>query len=206
MKRALIFGSAPCADWGFLREYLRGDEYVIAADGGRAQAERAGLVPDWYVGDGDSGGTPEGLPSLVLPVEKDWTDLEVAVHHAVSAGCGELLLVGCTGGRFDHYFANCCLLEELHRLGAVGLLLDAENEIRLLTPGTLRVRNRPKHTYLSILPLDRELTGLTLRGTRYLLTDAAVRRGSTLTVSNEIVGEEAELTLGGGHALLVRCG
>lgn len=203
--RALIIGSAPCGDWGFLRRYLRGDEYVIAADGGRTQAGAAGVTPHWYVGDGDSGGSPEGIPSAVLPAEKDWTDLEVAIHHALALGYRELLLTGCTGGRFDHYFANCCLLEEIAARGGRGMIVDEVNEIRLLLPGRTVVENVPPYRYLGILPLDRLLTGLTLRGAKYPLTGATVHRGTTLTVSNEILpGERAEITLAEGRALLVR--
>ena len=49
MSRAVIFGPAPVADWGFLRPYLRPDDAVICADGGRRAAQALGLTPDWYV-------------------------------------------------------------------------------------------------------------------------------------------------------------
>lgn len=204
-KRAVIFGSAPCESWAFLKEYLRGDEFIIAADGGRRQAEQAGLTVDWYVGDGDSGGSPEGLPSVVLPEEKDWTDLEAAVFHALRLGYDELLLTGCSGGRFDHYLSSCFLLEEISRRGAEALLVDGMNEIRFLSAGKVRVENSPPYHYLGLLPLDSVVKGVTLRGTKYPLDTHDIRRGSTLTVSNEILpGHQAEITIQEGSALLVR--
>ena len=83
MSRAVIFGSAPVADWGFLRPYLRPDDAVICADGGRRAAQALGLTPDWYVGDDDSGGYPGDCPSDLLPSEKDVTDLDMAVSRAL---------------------------------------------------------------------------------------------------------------------------
>ncbi len=46
-----------------------------------------------------------------------------------------LLLCGCTGGRQDHHFSAVGQLERLCRAGADGVIVDAQNEIRLLTPG-----------------------------------------------------------------------
>ncbi len=204
-KRAVIFGSATCEDWGFLAHYLQGGEWVIAADGGRRQAQAAGLTPDWYVGDGDSGGWPEGLESVVLPEEKDVTDLEAAILQAFRLGCDELLLTGCTGGRFDHYLSNCCLLEQIAHRGGRGLLVDGMNEIRYLTAGRTVVENDPPYRYLGLLPLDRVLENVSIHGTKYVLKGVDVPRGGTLTVSNEILpGQAAELSIGAGSALLVR--
>ena len=101
MTQALIFGSAPCGDPAGLRPYLeRGAWTVFCADGGVRNARAAGLQPDFLIGDWDSGGAPEeGIPCISLPVEKDKTDLQAAAEQAMSMGCRELLLCGCTGGR-----------------------------------------------------------------------------------------------------------
>lgn len=204
-KAALIIGSAPIRDGRFLHHYYERGDTVLCADGGRRQAETIGLKPDWYVGDGDSGGTPEGLPALVLPVEKDTTDLESAVHYALAQGYQTLYLCGCTGGRMDHHLANCFLLEYIHQMGAQGFLLDEVNEITYLAPGHYSIENVPACKYLGLIPLDRCVTGITLRGVKYPLTQASLNRASALTVSNEILpGEGADITIGTGAVLLVR--
>ena len=204
-KTALIIGSSPVGDWGFLDHYLSPNTAVLCADGGRKLAEAAGLHPDWYVGDGDSGGWAEGLPAAILPEEKDVTDLEAAVHYALAQGYGTLYLTGCTGGRGDHHLANCLLLEQIAEAGAKGYLLDDVNEITYLGPGVHRVENQPPCQYLGLIPLDRVVTGVTLRGVKYPLTDASLQRSTALTVSNEILpGQRAEITIGSGAVLLVR--
>ena len=195
MKRALLFGSVPCGDGAFLRPYLDGGGWtVFCADGGVRNARAAGLRPDYLIGDWDSGGAPEGdVPCITLPVEKDMTDLQAAVDQALELDYRELLLCGCTGGRLDHTASNLVLLEWIADHGGRALLVDADNEVRLLDSGVLRLTNRPCYHYLSLVPLDRRVTGVTLRGLKYPLTDAVLTRGDTLSVSNEPLGDEVEL-------------
>lgn len=205
VKRAILVGAAPDSDLSGAAVLFTQPCYVICADGGRAVAERWGLHPNWYVGDNDSGGTPEGLPATLLPAEKDVSDLEMAVQQAISVGCQEIYLVSCFGGRADHSLANLGLLEQIHDLGAQGCLIDRDNEIRFLAPGTYRVENVPRYRYLGLIPLDAQITDVTLKGVKYPLSHFTLRRGSTRSISNEILpGQTAEITIGAGRVLLIR--
>ncbi len=202
---AVVIGSAPCGSWENLKRYPLEGAYMIAADGGRISAEQAGLSIDWYTGDGDSGGFAAGLSGEVLPVEKDVTDLEAAVQHALANGFQRIVLWGASGGRGDHHLANLQLLEQIALQGGQGLFLDSVNEVRYLDPGSVHIPNDPPYRYLGLIPLDAQLHGVSIQGTKYLLHEATVPRGSTRTVSNEILdGFEAEITIGTGAALLVR--
>ena len=206
-KRAVIFGSMPCGDGDFLRPYLaEGPWTVFCADGGVNSARAAGLRPDYQIGDWDSGGAPEeGVPCITLPVEKDMTDLQAAADQALSLGFRELLLCGCMGGRLDHTASNLVLLEWIAGRGGRALMVDEDNEARLLEgPAELRLPNRPSYRYLSLVPLDRTLTGVTLRGLKYPLTQATLTRGDTLSVSNEPAAAEMTVALASGRALLIR--
>ena len=203
----LIFGSMPCEDWSFLRPYLAGRRWkVFCADGGVRNAQAAGMTPDFLIGDWDSGGAPEpGVPCVTLPVEKDMTDLQAAADQALDMGFQELLLCGCTGGRLDHTASNLVLLEWIAGRGGRPLLVDEGNEVRFLEgPVELPLANWPPYHYLSLIPLDRILTGVTLRGLKYPLTDARLTRGDTLSVSNEPQADEVRLSITSGRALLIR--
>ncbi len=204
--RAVLIGSADDGTrLDYLKQQLHQNDFLICADGGRKVAERSGLRPDWYVGDNDSGGWPGRLPSTVLPSEKDVTDLEMAVHQALKLGYRDLLLAACTGGRADHHLANFGLLEQIAQSGAHGVLVDAYNEIRFLPPGHYTVQNMPFYRYLSLIPLDAEVTGVTISGVKYCLQNAVLRRGSTLSVSNEILdGCCAEIFISTGCVYLIR--
>jgi thiamine pyrophosphokinase len=203
---ALLIGAGPGGGLSRLASYLQGDEWVICADGGLETALAAGLTPDCYVGDNDSGGyLPEGTDHWLLPSEKDLTDLEMAVEKAVEKGVTQMILCGCTGGRQDHHLANLYLLETLHQRGIRGMIVDEENEITYLTPGTYTLHNQPKYHYFSLLPLDAQVEGVTISGAKYPLLRRDVPRGSTLTVSNEFVGDQpVELSFTTGGAFLIR--
>lgn len=204
-KRAVLIGSASGSIPPGLAERIRPDDFIICADGGRALAERLGLRPDWYVGDSDSGGRSEGLPATLLPSEKDVSDMEMAVDQAFSLGYREMLLLGCTGGRGDHHLANLGLLEQIDQRGGCGILLDAANEVRFLGPGSYRFKNRPAYHYFGLIPLDAVITGVTLTGVRYPLDNFTLQRGSTRSISNEILpGKDALLTIRAGHVYLIR--
>ena len=206
VRRAVLFGSMPCGDGAFLRPYLADGAWaVFCADGGLKNAHGAGLRPDYLIGDWDSGGAPElDIPCTTLPVEKDMTDLQAAADQALGLGFRELLLCGCTGGRLDHTASNLVLLEWIADRGGRAMIVDADNEVRLLEAGTLFLANHPRYHYLSLIPLDRHVTGVTLRGVKYPLTDTTLTRGDTLSVSNEPRLPESEITIGSGRALLIR--
>lgn len=204
-NRAVLIGAVSESLPPGLKERIHPDDFIICADGGRALAERLGLHPDWYVGDNDSGGRSEGLPATLLPSEKDVSDMEMAVDQALQLGYRELLLLGCTGGRGDHHLANLGLLEQIDQRGGHGILLDASNEIRFLGPGSHQIENQPAYHYLGLIPLDAVVTGVTLTGVRYPLDQFTLHRGSTRSVSNEILpGTIAGVTIRAGHVYLIR--
>lgn len=196
-QKGLIFGSCPCSSWEFLREFEAENLVVIAADGGMACAEAAGFHPHVYVGDGDSGGRAlPGMETVSLPVEKDLTDLQAAWEWARDRGLKELVFTACTGGRQDHHLSALQLLETAKNDGISAEIRDPGNRIMFLSGETVSF---PKGhwKYFSLIPVDRVLDGVTIRGAKYPLQNATVRRGDSLTVSNEWLEEQVEITVGG---------
>lgn len=205
-KWGLIIGAAPWEDGSFLAPYLEEGQWtVFCADGGYANACSAGLTPDFLIGDWDSGTRPAvEVPCVTLPVEKDVTDLQAAMDEALSMGISQLLLCGCTGGRLDHTASNLLLLEWLADRGGSGMIVDGDNEARLMLPGYHQIQDRPHYHYLSLVPLDRRVSGVTLRGMKYPLEQATLTRGDTLSISNEPRQPVVEITIAEGRALLIR--
>lgn len=204
-RRAVIFGSAPAADWSFLQHYLRPDDTIICADGGRNTAECLGLHPDWYVGDDDSGGYAGNCPADLLPSEKDVTDLDMAVSRALKEGYRELLLCGCTGGRQDHHFSAIGQLERIWRAGAHGVIVDPWNEIHLLTPGRTELSADPRYHYFGLVPLDPMLKGVTITGAKYEIHQVDLYRWASLGISNECLpGQTCVIEVQAGIGLLIR--
>lgn len=201
---ALIFGACPCQSWSFL-ERIGPPGLVIAADGGVKWARAAGYEPELLVGDWDSGGKPEeGVPSVSLPPEKDLTDLQAAAGIALDRGCRRMIFTACLGGRLDQTLANLGLLEWVHDRGGEARLLDEGNEARFWDGAPLTLERDAAFRFLSILPLDPVIEDVTLRGVKYPLTNAALRRGDTLSISNEIMAPHAALSAKKGRMLVLR--
>jgi len=73
-------------------------------------------------------------------------------------------------------------------------------------PGVHRLARDDRFRYVSLLPLDEALRGVTLEGAKYPLRDAEVLRWTTLGISNECAAEVFTLTLREGRGLLIRSG
>ncbi len=202
---ALLFGACPCSNWDFLREICPRPDLVIAADGGVHQARAAGYTPHILVGDWDSGGAPEtGIPSYSLPPEKDLTDLQAALELCLERGIHRVFLTACLGGRLDQTMANLGLLEWFFHRGGEALALEPGNEARFWDGRELLLPREEWYQFVSIIPLDREITGVTLEGVKYPLKEATLHRGDTLSISNEITALQARFSARKGRMLVIR--
>jgi thiamine pyrophosphokinase len=102
---------------GQLGRYPQRPELVIAADGGLSAILAHGWTPDWVVGDLDSADPAQltavenlGVPIDRHPVDKDETDLELALGRAVALGVATVEVVVREDGRLDHQLANLFVL------------------------------------------------------------------------------------------------
>src|SRR5712691_7547391 len=100
-----------------LRTLLPDGAVVVAADSGLHQADPLGLRVDYVVGDLDSAdpaaverARAAGAVVERHPVDKDATDLELALDVARERGARRITVVGGAGGRLDHFLANVALL------------------------------------------------------------------------------------------------
>ena len=210
--RISIVSGGP-ADPDFVARYIKkfGSDIVIAADKGLDTCACAGIVPDVVLGDYDSTdmrGRVDELRSSgayveVYPAEKDFTDTEAAVMCALKKGAEEIVLLGATGGRLDHFLANLDLCLVPLRRGVKCTIADERNEIMLLDSGITLQAKYTAGRYVSLLPFTDRVSGVTLTGMKYPLLDACLVRGSSLGVSNEMTGEIARIDFREGILVLV---
>jgi thiamine pyrophosphokinase len=187
---------------------------VVAADGGATKALVAGLAPDLVVGDADSLGADglaavreAGIPVELAAVEKDESDLELAVAAAVARGATRLTVLGALGGaRFDHALANAFLLAHPALVGLVAVLLDAATRVRLLdataAPASVRLAGATGDL-VSLFPFGADAVGVTTTGLAYPLRDEPLRSGPARGLSNVRSGPEARVALRAGRLLIV---
>jgi thiamine pyrophosphokinase len=182
---------------------------VIAADRGADHALALGLDVTVAVGDFDSA-SEEALETLAArgtrierhPVDKDATDLELALHAALELAPRRILVVGGIEGRLDH------LLGELLVLGSdvyEDVELDAVlGEARVHVVRGERVLAGAEGELISLFALDGPASGIVTEGLEYPLRGETLERGSSRGISNHFTGPEARISVGSGLVLAVR--
>lgn len=174
------------------------DGLIIAADGGYDHLRQWGISPHLVVGDFDSlGWVPEGVEVVRHPVMKDETDMELAVREGLARGCTRFLLYGGLGGRLDHTLANLHVLAFLEKQGCPAFLIGEDTTITAVCNG--RLTFSPGHAgNLSLFAWGGPARGVTLTGLLYPLENAALTPERPLGVSNEFMGQTAQVTVTDG--------
>lgn len=213
-RRFVIVAGGELGDW--VLDELRPDDLLIGADRGALFLVRHGLRPALALGDFDSVSQEEleeirrfsEAADACDPIDKDWTDTELAFRHALDLEPkpAEIVLLGALGTRFDHSLANVHLLQRASDAGIPCRIVDRNNEIRLVTgagEGTVSVR-RGRFRQVSLLPLSAQVTGITLAGFQYPLREATLRIGQSLGVSNVLLAEEGTVRVREGSLLVIQ--
>lgn len=181
----------------------RSGELVVAADGGLAHLKRLRILPQHILGDFDSlGYRPAGENVEGFPPEKDDTDMLMAVKYGLRQGCGTFLLYGGLGGRLSHTMANLQVLRFLCSQGCHGILVGEDSIITMIQNETVTFRE-PCRGMLSVFSQGGTAEGVTIQNLKYTVQDACLTPDYPLGVSNEFIGEEAEISVRHGTLLLV---
>jgi thiamine pyrophosphokinase len=210
--RGLIVSGGTVDDELVCQEIKNGGyEMVIAADSGMEVLYRHHLTPDIIVGDFDSV-SKEALSFFkdvdriefeALNPIKDDTDTEYALRDAISRGVHSVTILGATGSRIDHMLGNICLLG----MGLVNdvnvTILDTHNRIRMIDSPITICKKEQYGTAVSLIPYSDEVTGVTLTGFKYNLSEYNMKGFNTLGISNEIVEDEATIDLKSGYLLVI---
>ena len=212
VRRALILTNGELLDGPALKARIEAwsPDQIIAADGGSRHASTLGLRIDLVVGDLDSIEDTQretlqvqGTQFEQFKAEKDETDLELALQHAVDQGADEIAVVGIVGDRLDMVLANIHLLT-----------LDALSPIRteiwlgrqtawLIRPPGDEFEGSPGDT-LSLIPLKGDVIGVTTTGLAYPLQGETLFFGPTRGVSNVMKQDVCRVDLEAGILLAVQ--
>lgn len=185
---------------------------IVAADRGMMVLHELSVLPDYLVGDFDSGEnavleefrsrfSKEGRPIIrSFNPEKDETDTELAISMSIGLEPSEILILGGTGTRLDHTLANVGLLRKITEAGIVGYLADEYNIIRLHDEA-FTLKKGEGEEFFSFLPFGDRVTGLTIEGAKYEIKDYDLELGSSLCISNEFQKKEVRVKIGEGRLL-----
>ena len=195
-----------CVTPDMAQELAESADYIIAADGGQNRAREFGLQPDCVIGDFDSTTLNEDFDCLYItyPAEKDLTDTEAALTHALEKGCRNVILLGGMGGRLDHTMGNIGLLDKYYNSFDHMEFIDGKNRMELLKDSGRTLKRDARYKYFGLVSLNAEASGIDIRGAKYELTGASLERASTLGVSNEFSEDTVEICVREGTLLIVR--
>lgn len=206
MKRCVIVGGGEVKDFAYVRQLIKEDDFVIAADRGYERCVAMDVKPNLLLGDFDSyaGTLPQDCPILTYPVEKDDTDTMLAIKEALSRGFDELLLLAMCGGRLDHSIANIQSLVYAAKRGVKAVIADEDLFITVLSDGqSARIPYREGFV-LSVFSYSERCKGVTLRDLYYPLEDGELENGFPLGVSNHFLpGKDAFISIKEGIALII---
>ncbi|HET9203072.1 MAG TPA: thiamine diphosphokinase [Acidimicrobiia bacterium] len=179
-------------------------DLVMAADSGYDAAVSLGFAVDVLVGDLDSI-TTQPIPGHVVverhPVDKDQTDLDLALELAMRDEPSRVVVVGGTGGRLDHELATASLICD-ERWSEVEMdWVSSRGRAHVIR--RRRIVHGDVGATVTLLAVGGAVTGLTTRGLRWELEQATFQPGSTWGVSNVMQTPIADIKVGSGCLLVV---
>jgi thiamine pyrophosphokinase len=206
--RAVLFSNGEVTHPLSVREHIRPDDVLVAADGGMRHLEALGLSPQLIIGDMDSISsstlsTLEEADAEILrfPPAKDETDLELALNILKARGFDEVLIIGALGGRIDQTIANIWLLAN-HSHPGFSIRFDDGCERMDLILDQLTL-NGAKGDQLSLIPFCSEVVGVTTKGLEYTLDDETLFPEKTRGLSNVMIGDRATIFIRSGKLLCI---
>jgi thiamine pyrophosphokinase len=137
----------------------------------------------------------------LFPRDKNETDLELAISHAIERKPEQILIVAALGGRLDQTLANIALLAD-PRLAGFDVRLDDGVEEIFLCRDQARVRGE-SGDLVSLIPWQGAVSNVQTQNLKWSLHRETLYPDKTRGVSNEMLGDSASVSIGSGLLLIV---
>lgn len=196
----VIFGAG--GYYGMVYRPGAGD-LVIAADGGWRYCRQEGIEPALLLGDFDSLAEVPAFDHIRrVPVEKDDSDMMLAVKEGLARGEREFHLYGGMGGaRSDHTLANMQGLLYLAMHGGRGWLYGNRERYTVIRNESIAFPAQ-EQGIMSVFCLGADAEGVSITGAQYPLSDAALTAAFPLGVSNHFIGKPITVSVRSGSLLI----
>lgn len=191
---------------GAIQDYLKTASLIkrhhgiIAVDGGLEHCAKMHILPDMLVGDLDSV-SPEllksypELPIRRFPVDKNETDLELALQGLFTPEVEKITVYGALEKRVDHSLANLHLIRRYP--GKV--FLENETELLFALTGSVEIPCLPGQT-ISFIPIGDPAAGITSEGLKWELREASFSK-YFFSLSNICLTKKVKISVQSGDLL-----
>lgn len=205
--KTLILTNGAYGDYSFCKN-IDAYDYIICADGGMKHCRNLNLIPHLIVGDFDSTNPIDLVyfETLEVPIErfsthKDETDTQLALQYAIEKGADEVVIWGGIGTRLDHTLGNVQLLYSALKQGVKVTLMNDQNTVALIEDA-IELKGK-EGQLVSLIPFSEKVEGITTEGLAYSLTEATLKVGSPIGVSNYMTRTTAKVTVKSGFLLVM---
>jgi thiamine pyrophosphokinase len=181
---------------------------IIACDKGMEACRNMNIVPDVIIGDFDSAHKEVveyfRTQCQVIPFNphKDFTDTHAAITYAIENKCTDMVIIGATGTRIDHTWANVGLLKLCVDNNINGYIVDEYNKIRMINANT-HIPKSQIYNYVSLLPYTEIVEDVYLSGFEYNVSAYNFHIGDSIGISNTIQEDEGIINMKSGYLLVV---
>ncbi|MFN8380496.1 MAG: thiamine diphosphokinase [Anaerolineales bacterium] len=203
--RIIIFANGTLPNLEKARTLIHPDDFILCADGGTRHALALGLTPNVIVGDMDS--LPANFQTstfngeiVLYPKDKNETDLELAIDHALTLNPSQILILAALGGRMDQTLANIALLAN-SRLSTFDIRLSDSVEEIFFCRDQAKVEGR-SGDIVSLIPWQGEVTGVFTENLRWHLHHETLYPDKTRGISNEMTADVATIQIRSGLLLI----
>lgn len=213
MSKKTVIVSGGMMEEDFVLPILKSEEteFVIGVDKGLEFLYKHEIKPDYIVGDFDSVSrelVDYYREELNVPIRefnpvKDASDTEIALRLCLGLNRKSILILGGTGSRIDHLWANVQCLQIALQAGVDARIVDSHNQIRLLDSDITLKKSEAFGPYFSLFPLEMPVDELSIRGAKYPLQNHFLKPSDSLCVSNEFAEDEVTISFVYGKVILM---
>jgi thiamine pyrophosphokinase len=208
MHRVVLFANGDLPNPEGFRDQLQKEDIFIAVDGGLDHLIALGLTPRLIIGDLDSANPEDverfqaqGVELRKFPVDKDETDLELALEAAIEMEPTSIWVAGALGKRLDQTLGSIFLLSQPQLAGMDVRLVDGTCEVFLIHSST-RITGIPGQR-VSLIPLNGPAEGVHTKGLRYPLNGETLFAHQTRGISNVLTSSSAVVSLVQGTLICI---
>ncbi len=213
MNTRAVIVSGGKLETGYVLGEMNQGGFVIGVDRGLEFLDAHQLSVDYIVGDFDSIAPQiiekykacKEIPLREYNPVKDASDTEIAVRLAIELGYQEIIILGATGTRMDHMWANVQVLAIPYEMGIRAEIRDSVNRIRIIDRKTVIDKAELYGKYFSVFSLGGAVEGLSIKGAKYPLENHRLEPYDSLSVSNQCIEDKVKICYQSGKLILMEC-